>query len=219
MTDASTQARPTRLYLVRHGETNANRDHLVVGSMDVPLNDTGRAQAAATAQLMAARRWDALYASPMSRALETARIIGAATGLGEPVIEPRIVEQDFGSAEGMTERELLSQYPDYDFDAVPGRETDASLVRRVMTALSEIGDRHPGQDVVVVCHGGVIYWVLRTLDPTHLEWGIRNASVHSFLHEPGKLTLIQTDDPLEAASDALGGGEFEEQNPAAPPPP
>ncbi len=138
-------------------------------------------------------------------------------GSASPPIEPRIIEQDYGSAEGMTEAELRVRYPEW--DDVPGREKNAAVVERIMPALAEIGDRHPGQDVIVVCHGGVIYWVLRTLDPTRLEWGIRNASVHSFLHEPGKLTLIQFDDPLEAASDALGGGEFEEQNPAAPPSP
>ena len=209
--------KPTRLFLVRHGETDANLNRLVHGVTETPLNETGRAQATATAQLMAGRRWDALYASPLSRARETARIIGAATGFGEPTIEPRLIEQDYGSAEGMTEDELVAQFPDW--DDVPGREKNAAVVERIMPALAEIGDRHPGQDVIVVCHGGVIYWVLRTLDPTHLEWGIRNASVHSFLHEPGKLTLIQYDDPLEAASDALGGGEFEEQNPAAPPSP
>lgn len=209
-------SRPTRLYLVRHGETNANRDRLVVGSTDIPLNDTGRAQAAATARLMAGRRWAALYSSTLSRAIETARIIGEATGLGEPVQDPRLVEQDFGTAEGWTEDELMARYPDYDFDDIPGRERDAAVVERVLEALRDIGDRHQGEDVIVVCHGGVIYWVLRTLDPTHVEWGIRNASVHSFLHEEGALTLIEYDDPLEPASDALGGGEFEEQNPAVP---
>jgi broad specificity phosphatase PhoE len=214
MTDPTRNPEPTRIFLVRHGETDANLNHLVAGSWDVPLNATGRAQARAVAELMATRHWDALYASPLSRAVETARAIGAATGLGEPVLEPRLVEQDYGSAEQMSEAELWSTYED--LDDVPGREKDAAVIERSFAALDDIAARHPGQDVIVVCHGGVIYWVLRTLDPTMIEWGIRNTSVHSFEHRNGALTLIKYDDPLEVESLATAGGNFDEQNPAAP---
>ena len=205
---------PTRIYLVRHGETDANLNHLVAGSWDVPLNETGRAQAAAVGELMARREWDALYASPLTRAVETARAIGAATGLGEPILEARVVEQDYGTAEGMSEAELWSSYED--LDEVPGREKDAAVIRRSFEAIDEIAARHPGEDVIIVCHGGVIYWVLRTLDPTMIEWGIRNTSIHSFEHRDGALTLVKYDDPLEAEALATAGGEFVEQNPAAP---
>ncbi len=207
---------PTRIYLVRHGETDANLNGLVCGSWDVPLNATGRAQAAALGELMAKRHWDALYASPLSRATETARAIGAATGLGEPIPEPRVVEQDYGTAEGMDERELWQQYED--LDEVPGRERDAAVIARSFEAIDEIAARHPGEDVVIVCHGGVIYWVMRTLDPTRIEWAVRNTSVHSFEHRDGALSLVAFDDPLEVEVEAAGvaGGEFAEQNPAAP---
>ncbi len=205
---------PTRISLVRHGETEANRNHLVAGSWDVPLNDTGRAQAAAVGALMPTRQWDALYASPLSRALETARAIGAATGLGEPELEPRVVEQDYGTAEGMTEAELWDTYDD--LDDVPGREKDAAVIARAFAALDDIAARHPGQHVIVVCHGGIIYWVLRTLDPTKVEWGIRNTSIHTFEHRDGDLNLVRSDDPLDEESLATAGGDFGEQNPAAP---
>jgi uncharacterized phosphatase len=205
---------PTRISLVRHGETEANRLHLVAGSWDVPLNETGRAQAAAVAELMATRQWDALYASPLSRALETGRAIGAATGLGEPELEPRVVEQDYGTAEGMSEAELWDTWDD--LDDVPGREKDAAVVARAFAALDDIAARHPGQHVIVVCHGGIIYWVLRTLDPTKIEWGIRNTSIHTFEHRDGDLSLVRSDDPLDEESLATAGGDFAEQNPAAP---
>ena len=205
---------PTRIYLVRHGETDANLNHLVAGSWDVPLNATGRAQAAAVGELMAGRHWDALYASPLSRAVETARAIGAATGLGEPILEPRVVEQDYGSAEGMSEAELWETYED--LDEVPGREKDAAVIARAFDAITDIASRHAGEDVIIVCHGGVIYWVLRTLDPSMIEWGIRNTSIHSFEHLDGALTLVKYDDPLEVEALATAGGEFVEQNPAAP---
>ena len=207
---------PTRIYLVRHGETDANLNHLVAGSWDVPLNATGRAQAAALGELMAKRTWDALYASPLSRATDTARAIGAATGLGEPIPEPRVVEQDYGTAERMSDAELWATFDE--LDDVPGREKDAAVIARAFEAINEIAERHPGQDVVIVCHGGVIYWVMRTVDPTRVEWAVRNTSVHSFEHRDGALSLIAFDDPLEDQVEAAGiaGGEFADQNPAAP---
>ena len=67
------------VYLVRHGETDWNRTHRIQGSSDIPLNDTGRAQAARTAALLARRQWDAIYSSPLSRAFETATITDSTT--------------------------------------------------------------------------------------------------------------------------------------------
>ena len=64
-----------QLYLVRHGETDWNAAHRIQGSTDIPLNATGRVQALATGRLLARRPWDAIYASPLSRAYETATII------------------------------------------------------------------------------------------------------------------------------------------------
>ena len=204
----------TRIWLVRHGETDSNKNHLVAGSTDVPLNDTGRAQARTTAQLMANRRWDALYASPLQRATDTARIIGEATGLGEPIPEPRVVEQDYGVAEDMSETEMRSRWEH--LADIPGREPDSEVVRRTFETIEDLAGRHPGGDVVIVCHGGVIYWVLRTLQPEQLEWGIRNASVHAFEHLEGELKLVAFDDPLEELTAVVGDEPFDRQQPAAP---
>src|SRR5690606_6630523 len=71
--NARREARPvmTLFYLVRHGETDWNLERRVQGSSDIPLNETGRRQAARTARLLARRSWDAIYSSPLSRAMET----------------------------------------------------------------------------------------------------------------------------------------------------
>ena len=83
----------TELYLVRHGETDWNRQHRIQGLTDIPLNETGRAQARATGRLLSRRSFDGIYASPLDRAMETARII--ADELGLPAPEP---------VEGLVER-------------------------------------------------------------------------------------------------------------------
>ena len=84
----------TMLYLVRHGETDWNRAHKIQGSTDIPLNDLGREQAATSGRLLARRQWDAVYASPLSRAFETASIIARETGLQEPIAVPELVERN-----------------------------------------------------------------------------------------------------------------------------
>ncbi|MBX9717325.1 MAG: histidine phosphatase family protein, partial [Microbacteriaceae bacterium] len=98
--------------LVRHGETDWNRERRIQGSTDIPLNDTGREQARATGALLSSRRWTALVASPLSRAAETAKIIGEHVGLGDPELEQRLAERDYGEAEGLTGPEIDAKFPD-----------------------------------------------------------------------------------------------------------
>ena len=201
----------TELYLVRHGETDWNRAHRIQGSTDIPLNDTGRGQAATTGRLLARRQWDAIVASPLSRAFETASLIAREVGLGEPEIEPAIVERNYGAAEGMTGVEIDALYPDG--TDVPGRESREDVVARALPALIAIADRYPGQAVIVVSHGGVIRSVLNAVQPgTSANELIRNGSVHSFRHVDGALELIAFNDPIEIESLDCATDELEEQN-------
>jgi len=88
-------------YVLRHGQTDWNVQMRLQGSTDIPLNETGRAQAHAAAKILAGEGITRIIASPLSRALETARIVGAASGI-EPVIDQRLIERNFGLFEGMT---------------------------------------------------------------------------------------------------------------------
>ncbi|CAN5350745.1 hypothetical protein BH11ACT4_BH11ACT4_18910 [soil metagenome] len=198
------------LYLVRHGETDWNLQHRIQGSTDIPLNATGRAQAAATGALLARRSWDAVLASPLSRAYETAAIIADAVGLPAPARSADLVERNYGEAEGLTDAEIDARFPG---DVpVPGRETREQVVERVLPALMAIAESHPGQSVIVVSHGGVIRSVLNVIDPTGSHGAIRNGSVHSFSYEDGSLQLIAFDDPIEEESQEPGAEDLEEQN-------
>ncbi|MDM4763149.1 histidine phosphatase family protein [Galbitalea sp. SE-J8] len=202
----------SHLYLVRHGETDWNRERRVQGSTDIPLNEMGRVQAIATGRLLATRRWDAIYASPLSRALETARIIARECGLGEPVVVPAIIERSYGEAEGMDHDSIDARFPGN--TPVPGREHWRDVSARVVPALVEIAERHPGGEVLVVSHGGAIRSVLRVVDPDVIHPTIENGSVHSFRHTDGTLELVHFDDPIERASLEVGTGTLEVQNPA-----
>jgi probable phosphoglycerate mutase len=196
--------------LVRHGETDWNRERRIQGSTDIPLNDTGREQARATGELLASRRWTALVASPLSRAAETARLIGAAVGLGEPELEPRVAERDYGEAEGLTGPEIDARYPDG--TDVPGREPREAVAERAVAALHDLAARHPGEAVIVVAHGGVIRSVLETVAPGRHREPITNGSVHSFRHADGSLELVAFDDPIDERSIFPYTDDFEQQN-------
>jgi probable phosphoglycerate mutase len=199
------------LYLVRHGETDWNLARRIQGSTDIPLNDTGRGQAAATGRLLARRNWDAIYASPLSRAFESASIISSTLGLSAPITVDAIVERNYGEAEGLADPELALRFP-ADAD-VPGRETRDEVVARVLPALVELAEQHPDQAVIVVSHGGVIRSVLNAVDPEGHHGMIANGSVHSFRHEDGTFELIAFDDPIEDESLAGATDDLEVQNP------
>lgn len=201
----------TLIYLVRHGETEWNRARRVQGSTDIPLNDTGRAQAATTGRLLARMQWTGVVASPLSRAYETASIIASALGLPAPSTLNAIVERNYGEAEGFTDAELRVKFPDD--TPVPGRESREAVAERAIPALIELAEKHHGGALVVVSHGGVIRSVLATVAPASSHEPITNGSIHSFRHRDGSLELIAFDDPIEIESLAYSTGDLEEQNP------
>ncbi|WP_420362180.1 histidine phosphatase family protein [Curtobacterium aetherium] len=205
----------TLLYLVRHGETDWNRQRRIQGSTDVPLNDTGRRQAAQTAALLARRSFDAVVSSPLSRALETGTIIATHLGLPTPAGYDGLRERSYGEAEGLTHPEIAERWP---HDAVPGRESRAALLDRVTETLAEIAVRYDAGSVVVATHGAVIRTVVDAAAPGTVERStvpIRNGSVHSFRWDPERFRaeLVRSDDPIDEVSDAPGRYAFEYQNP------
>jgi broad specificity phosphatase PhoE len=174
--------------LARHGETTWNATRRFQGQLDVPLNDTGRAQARALAERAAREGFAALYASPLRRARETAEIVGAALGL-EPRLDERLMESDVGAWEGRLKDELARDEPEAwaafrragaDF-RFPGGESLGEQQARVLAALADIEDREDGRPTLVVCHRGVIRCVLahtsgRGLGTYH-EWTVPNGEL------------------------------------------
>src|SRR4051812_15965596 len=135
----------TTLVLARHGETDWNASGRLQGHTDRPLNDYGRRQARELADRLAGDGIAAIYASDLSRAKETAEIVGA--GLGLPVvIDADLRERNWGSWEGLTASER-------DTVAFEGGTSRAHR-ERLMRAVRRIAERHPGQRVLVVTHGG-----------------------------------------------------------------
>lgn len=197
--------------LVRHGETSWNAERRLQGHIDIPLNDRGRAQALSTAHSLAAFHFSAMYSSDLQRAHVTARAIAAQRP--QPLaIEPRLRERHYGDFQGLTYDEAAARFPEaYDrFKAreldhpIPGRgESLAAFAARVTEALIDIAQRHAGQRVLVVTHGGVLdvahrLAAAKPLD-TPRDFTIPNAALNWIEHDAGRWRLIHWGDERHLA--------------------
>lgn len=151
----------TKVFLTRHGESDWNAANRFQGHSDRPLTDRGREQAHALAELVAGEGVEAIYTSPLVRALETAQIVAARTGL-EVVARDDLREVDTGSWSGLSRAEVQERYPErFDLWISGGSgwedgESYEEMGERVLTALREIATAHPDGRVLVVSHGGPI---------------------------------------------------------------
>ncbi len=154
--------------LVRHGESVGNAEARHQGQLDFPLTERGTAQAQALAERWRreGRRYDALIASPLRRALETARILGEALNL-TPETDPLWMERNNGLLAGLRWEEALVQYPPPEmlhlYDPVGHQgESIWDLYLRAGEAIRRLMRRPPGR-YVVVSHGGLLQMVLYNL--------------------------------------------------------
>jgi broad specificity phosphatase PhoE len=148
----------SEIYLARHGQTAYNAEPRFQGHLPVPLDETGRAQAAELAQRAVPYGFTILYASPLERALETARVVGARIGV-EPRLDARLAETDCGDWTGRAMAEVQADDPerfqawvdgDPDF-RFPGGESFTEQKERVVAAIADIRQQ-PERPALVVSH-------------------------------------------------------------------
>jgi probable phosphoglycerate mutase len=179
----------TRLCLVRHGETEWNAEGRVQGQTDIPLSAVGVRQARAAAALLAGHDFSAVYSSDLSRVRQTAE--PAAQKLALPLqLDPELRERHYGIFERLLYSEVKSRYPelyarfhekdpDYDFET---GESLRTFYDRSLRAVTRIADRHPGEQVLVFTHGGVLDMVYRRAMSLGLgaprDYGIPNCGVN-----------------------------------------
>ena len=175
----------TTILLARHGETDWNRDFRVQGHSDTPLNETGRAQARVLAEALADEPIRAVYASDLSRACETAEIVAASLGL-EVRIEPALRERSFGAWEGLTREEIDARFG---AASTHDGETNDVVRERVLDAVHRIVVDHPGEEVLVVSHGGALNALWHHASGARLErWA--NCAVYRLAFQDGSFTPI-----------------------------
>ena len=149
-----------RILLLRHAETDWNRERRFQGWRDVPLSATGREQAESAARLLAAARIDAVWSSPLARARDTAAIIAAPHRLAVQESDA-FREMGFGEWEGLTRDEVRERFPDAHRAwaetpheaAWPGAEPLAMVRARALAGLEALRAAHTGQTICLVSHG------------------------------------------------------------------
>jgi broad specificity phosphatase PhoE len=158
---------PTTLVLVRHGETDWNRERRYQGHADTPLNEAGRRQAHELAELLREEHLSLVYTSPLRRASETARIVAERLGLEARELEA-LREIDVGDWQGMTVEEVKMRFPER-LDVAwrsgwPNGETPEELSTRVLPALLDLERRHPDERVLGVTHAGPLRVAIAAAD-------------------------------------------------------
>lgn len=196
----------TQIILVRHGQTEWNRIERFRGRADVPLNQTGLAQAEATAQRIAAD-WQpaAVYAGPLSRTVQTAEAIAAACQR-QVEVEQRLIDIDYGDWQGLTPDEVRERSPEalaawYEIPhlaRIPGGETLEQVRARALSAVNVLAAHHLDQTLVLVSHTVVNREILLGILGLGNErfWRLRqgNCAINVFEADEDDFTLVTMND-------------------------
>ena len=193
----------TELLVIRHGETDWNRQHRFQGQIDVPLNEIGQTQAGRLGRRLVDEPVDVLISSDLQRARSTADAVAQVRGL-QPLIEPLWREQGFGVLEGLDLATIRSRHADlwaswtrHDADyALPGGgESNTAFHARVTSALQAVLAAHAGRRVIVVTHGGVLDMLWRTAHALPLHGArvcdIPNTGINRLRWVDGGLQVVQ----------------------------
>src|ERR1700736_399356 len=190
----------TRVFMVRHGATVLTSEDRFAGATDVELSDEGRQQTRRLAERLGSEKIAAVFASPMSRTMETARILAEPHGLS---VQPRdgFREISHGRWEQMTRREVEQRFPEeaaewekdpYTF-APEGGESGLAVTARALPALIGLVREHPGKNLIVVSHKGTIRLLLSSLlgfDPRRYRDNLDQ--------NPAALNIVDFKDPSHA---------------------
>lgn len=158
----------TTLYLIRHGETDWNRNKRFQGHQDIPLNQTGEAQALLLADELREVEFNAVYSSPLLRAFHTAKHLSQ-----EVNVDHRLKEISYGIYDGKHWDELADQIEQrnlldkmgkwlYKFDV--SAESHSEVYARAKPCLDDLVERHPGEKIAIVSHGGLMKSIISKIE-------------------------------------------------------
>jgi len=208
----------TRLYALRHGETDWNVETRIQGNLNICLNDKGHEQAARLGAALAKRQShdpiSAIYSSDLWRAYDTAAAISKAVGL--PVItDEGLRERGFGFFEGMSYAEIETQHPEMalrwrarDPHFCPaGGESLTQFRDRVLATCHAIAARHAGEQIVIVAHGGVLDVLYRAANGLEIQakrdWNLGNAVINRLAWQAHTFSMISWNDASHLEEDTL----------------
>jgi probable phosphoglycerate mutase len=207
-------AQATRILAIRHGETLWNVDSRIQGHLNIGLNDTGRWQAERLGMALKDEPITAIYASDLSRAHDTALAVSRHNGV--PVqAEPGLRERSFGEFEGRTFAEIETELPEQakrwrqrDPSFTPaGGESLLMLEARVLSVAARLAAQHPGEQIALFAHGGVIDILYRAATRLDLQaartWSLGNTAINRLLWSPEGFSLVGWADVQHLSEDTL----------------
>ena len=188
------------IYMIRHGETDANKNFIVQGRMDNPLNQNGIDQAKKTGEYLIKHQehFDLIVASPLKRAYDTAKVICGILGDQKTVLtHSGFIERNFGDFDG---KKIDVEYSVKVInDLIPHMEKNAELEERIFTALDELCTRYPNKKILIVAHSHVIKAVLVKLvkEFTYTSY-LSNCSINIIKRDAGQYSVSDYNiNPLE----------------------
>lgn len=191
----------TRIIAIRHGETAWNVDTRLQGHLDIALNEVGVWQAQRTAKALVGEPIDAIYASDLQRAWQTAQAIAEVANCP---LTPHtgLRERGFGEFEGLTYAEIETNWPDMSLQwrkrvpdwAPPGGESLLAMRERVLRTTTNLAAKHMGDQIALVAHGGVMDMLYRLATGQDVQaprtWSLTNAAINRLLWTPDGFTLV-----------------------------
>ncbi|HEX2540426.1 MAG TPA: histidine phosphatase family protein [Caldimonas sp.] len=223
-------AEVTRIVAVRHGETVWNAEMRMQGQLDTALSERGRWQAARVAEALEGEGIEAIYASDLARAFDTATAIAGRLGL--PIaVDTGLRERSFGVFQGFTYAEIDARWPDeaprwrrHDPEFGPAEgETLREFYGRAVAAATRIAAAEPGRTIALVTHGGVLDCLYRAASRIELgaprSWELGNAAVNRLLYTPRGFSLVGWSDTSHLEGERPLDDESEGDGPVASPPP
>lgn len=174
----------TSVILIRHGETEWNKEKRVQGQIDIPLSEEGKKQAKALSEKLKTLSVDHIYSSTLKRARETAKIISKNVSI-DVITDPRLNERNYGVYEGALWTDVDKKYTEkginFHSTTPPQGENPERFIKRVLESFTDIVTKHTRQTIGIICHSGVLHVLIRHLKniphDTHATFRFPNTSI------------------------------------------
>lgn len=191
---------PSNIYVVRHGQDEDNQAGILNGRRDKPLTELGRSQSANLADKLAGHKIQVVYSSPLKRAYETAKIIADKLDIKQIIVEPDLIEREFGVMTGTlvadipknSSNNLLGDKVIYFIDP-EGAELFPDLFNRAKQALSKIQKAQPDKNILIVTHGDLG----KMIRAAYHNWTWKDGLLTPYLDNTGVLELKPSKDIVE----------------------
>ena len=175
--------------IIRHGETDWNKEGKLQGREDIPLNEEGINQMKKNIEYLKKNKWDKIITSPLLRARQSAEIIAKSIGITEIIEDKNLIERDYGEASGMTVEERKKAFPDGKYK---GMEVLEELQQRIVNSIIKYKEMYYGKNMIIISHGAAINSLLSYLSNKKIGSGetiLKNACINLLKYNENEIKI------------------------------